>query len=181
MNELILGGARSGKSRYAQERALASGRAVTYIATAVAGDAEMAERIACHRAQRPREWQLVEATHHLAATLRRHAAPDRCLLVDCLTLWLSHWLAPGPAAAGAADPAHGFNEERAQLLATLPTLPGRLILVSNEIGMGVVPLGALTRRFCDEAGRLHQDLAGLCERVTLMVAGLPLLIKGLPT
>lgn len=168
MKELILGGARSGKSALAERLAMESGLAVTYIATATAGDAEMAERIAHHRARRPAGWALTEEPVHLAAALRRVAAPERCLLVDCLTLWLSNLVAEEDL----------FQRERAALLEALPSLPGRLILVSNEVGMGIVPLGELSRRYCDEAGRLHQALASLCNRVILVAAGLPLVLKG---
>ncbi len=180
MKELILGGARSGKSRWAEERAQATGLAVTYIATATALDAEMAQRIQQHRAQRPAHWQLVEEPCALAAALQQHAAPDRCLLVDCLTLWLSNVLSPPSSSTDDArdETTPLFEQERAALSTTLPGLPGHIILVSNEIGLGVVPLGALTRRYCDEAGRLHQELATLCDRVTFMVAGLPHLLKG---
>lgn len=170
--ELILGGARSGKSALAEQRATASGLPMTYIATATAGDAEMASRIAHHRSRRPDEWRLIEEPVALATALERAAAPDRCLLVDCLTLWLSNLL---------FDPDHGdsrFEPELAALLKLLPTLPGELILVSNEVGMGVVPMGETTRRFVDESGRLHQRLAQLCDRVTLVVAGLPMHLKG---
>ena len=170
MKELILGGARSGKSAFAQRMATASGLEVLYLATAQAGDAEMAERIARHRAERPGAWGLVEEPLALAAALRTHAAPNRCLLVDCLTLWLNNVI---------ADEALLFRERKA-LLDALPGLPGRVILVSNEVGMGIVPLGELTRRYCDEAGRLHQELAQLCDRVTLVAAGLPLVLKGKP-
>ena len=168
MKELILGGARSGKSALAERLAAESGLAVTYIATATAGDAEMAERIAHHRSRRPAAWELVEAPLCLAAALRAAAASDRCLLVDCLTLWLNNVI---------ADEAL-FQQERSALLETLPGLPGRVILVSNEVGMGIVPLGELTRRYCDEAGRLHQELAQRCDRVSLVAAGLPLILKG---
>jgi adenosylcobinamide kinase / adenosylcobinamide-phosphate guanylyltransferase len=177
MKELILGGARSGKSRWAQERAQASGLAVTYIATATAQDTEMAHRIQQHRTQRPTHWQLIEEPHALAATLQQHAAPDRCLLVDCLTLWLSNVLTP--QGADTEDTTHNlYEQERSALNTLLPGLPGHIILVSNEVGLGIVPLGALTRRYVDEAGRLHQDLAALCDRVTFMVAGLPHILKG---
>lgn len=168
MKELILGGARSGKSALAERLAAESGLAVVYIATATVGDVEMAERIAHHRERRPAEWELVEEPLHLAAALQGAATSDRCLLVDCLTLWLNNVI---------ADEVR-FQQERAALLETLPSLPGRVILVSNEVGMGIVPLGELTRRYCDEAGRLHQDLAQLCDRVTLVAAGLPLILKG---
>jgi adenosylcobinamide kinase/adenosylcobinamide-phosphate guanylyltransferase len=170
MKELILGGARSGKSALAERLAAESGLDVVYIATATAGDGEMAERIAHHRSRRPVHWELVEEPLHLAAALRGAASPRRCLLVDCLTLWLNNLI---------VDEAR-FREERSALLETLPALPGRVILVSNEVGMGIVPLGELTRRYCDEAGRLHQALAQSCDRVAFVAAGLPLVLKGEP-
>jgi adenosylcobinamide kinase/adenosylcobinamide-phosphate guanylyltransferase len=170
MHTLILGGARSGKSALAERLALASAGAVVYIATAQARDGEMAERIAHHRARRPADWACVEEPLALADVLRQHARADRCVLVDCLTLWLSNLL-------GAAD-ASCFERERAALLDTLPQLPGEILLVSNEVGMGVVPLGELSRRFVDEAGRLHQALAAVCDRVIFVAAGLPLTLKG---
>jgi adenosylcobinamide kinase/adenosylcobinamide-phosphate guanylyltransferase len=170
MQQLILGGARSGKSALAEHIAAASGNDVVYIATAQAFDDEMAARIAHHRIQRPSHWGSVEEPLALAATLRAHAAPGRCLLVDCLTLWLSNLL-------GDAD-ASRFTRERDALLAVLPQLPGHVVLVSNEVGQGIVPLGELTRRFVDEAGRLHQALAMRCERVVFVVAGLPMVLKG---
>ena len=170
MRTLILGGARSGKSRLAERLAAESGLRVCYFATAQAQDAEMAARIATHQARRPGDWRTVEEPVALGAALRAHAAADRCLVVDCLTLWLTNlMLHPDPAT---------FARERASLLATLPQLPGRVILVGNETGMGVVPMGELTRRFCDEAGWLHQELAALCDTVLLTVAGLPLTLKG---
>lgn len=172
MKTLILGGVRSGKSRLAENMAIDSGLPVTYIATASAGDDEMLARIAAHRARRPATWSLVEEPFKLAATLRTHATPDRCVLVDCLTLWLTNLL---------TDEDEGLLErERAALLDVLPTLPGRVILVSNETNMGVTPLGELSRRYCDEAGRLHQDLARICDRVVLTVAGLTHILKGEP-
>jgi adenosylcobinamide kinase/adenosylcobinamide-phosphate guanylyltransferase len=175
MKELILGGARSGKSALAQQQAAASGLEVVFIATASAGDEEMATRIARHRADRPAHWQLVEEPVALADALCRHATAERCLLVDCLTLWLSNLLHDE-----AVDEAR-LARERDTLLQILPTLPGHIILVSNEVGLGVIPLGPLTRRFCDEAGRLHQALAAQCDRVTLTVAGLPHRLKDTTT
>ena len=169
---LVLGGVRSGKSQVAERLAWESGLPVTYLATATAGDSEMRARIAGHRARRPADWGLVEEPLHLAAALRAHAAPGRCLLVDCLTLWLTNLLL---AADGAA-----LDRERAALLGLLPNLPGRLILVSNETGLGGVAMGELGRRFGDAAGQLHQDLAPLCDQVILTVAGLPLHLKGAP-
>ncbi|KJH83154.1 bifunctional adenosylcobinamide kinase/adenosylcobinamide-phosphate guanylyltransferase [Pseudomonas sp. KSR10] len=170
MIELILGGARSGKSRLAERLASDSGLAVTYIATSQPLDGEMSERIAHHRARRPCEWMLVEEPLALARVLREHARDDRCLLVDCLTLWLTNLLMLG-------DPDR-LPEERDALLACLVELPGRVLLVSNETGLGVVPLGELSRRYVDEAGWLHQALAERCERVVFTVAGLPMVLKG---
>lgn len=170
MKTLILGGVRSGKSRLAERLALASGQPVTYIATATAGDAEMAERIAAHRVRRPVDWTVSETPLALAAALRTHARADGCLIVDCLTLWLTNLLLANDAAA--------LGREPRALLDALDDLPGDILLVSNETGMGIVPLGELTRRYCDAAGRLHQDIAARCDRVLLTVAGLPLALKG---
>lgn len=169
MRELILGGARSGKSALAERHAHDSGLQVVYIATAEGRDAEMQERIAHHRARRPEHWLCAEEPVQLAATLQHYAAPGRCLLVDCLTLWLSNLLAAGNEV---------FAREREALLAQLAQLPGRVIFVSNEVGLGIVPLGELTRRFCDESGRLHQAIAERCDRVTFVTAGLPMILKG---
>ncbi len=169
--ELILGGARSGKSALAMQRAQSSGKAVTFIATAHAGDAEMAARIEQHRAERPPHWALVEEPVALADVLLTHAAPQHCLLVDCLTLWLSNLLSH-------ADTNHQqFVRQRNALLQILPQLPGHLIMVSNEVGLGITPLGEISRRFVDETGRLHQQLATLCDQVTFVAAGLPLTLK----
>ena len=182
--ELIIGGARSGKSALAERRAAESGLAVTYIATARAGDGEMARRIAHHRARRPKHWALVEEPLHLAAALGEHAAAERCLLVDCLTLWLSNLLFAGAAArqaeAGAEVDCPLLSGETSALLDCLPQLPGRVILVGNEVGLGIVPLGAATRLYVDSAGRLNQALAGIAQRVSFVAAGLPLELKQSP-
>lgn len=169
MKELILGGVRSGKSGFAERRAKMSGLAVTCIVTAQPNDQEMAARIRHHRENRPASWRVVEEPVALAGALKKWAAPGQCLLVDCITLWLSNLLHADQST---------FAREREHLVATLPALAGEIILVSNEVGMGIVPLGELSRRFSDEAGRLHQDLAKICDRVTLVVAGLPLAVKG---
>ncbi|MFI8739552.1 bifunctional adenosylcobinamide kinase/adenosylcobinamide-phosphate guanylyltransferase [Stutzerimonas zhaodongensis] len=170
MIELILGGARSGKSRLAERLAVESGLAVTYIATSQPLDGEMNERIAHHRARRPASWALIEEPLTLASVLREHARADRCLLVDCLTLWLTNLLM--------LDDLVRLTEEREALLECLADLPGRVLLVSNETGLGVVPLGELTRRYVDEAGLLHQAIAERCQRVVFTVAGLPMTLKG---
>ncbi|MHA6493912.1 bifunctional adenosylcobinamide kinase/adenosylcobinamide-phosphate guanylyltransferase [Pseudomonas borbori] len=170
MLEMILGGARSGKSALAEKLAGESGLAVTYIATSQALDGEMDARILHHRQRRPAHWALAEEPVQLARVLREHAAAERCLLVDCLTLWLTNLLMLD-------DPAR-LDAERDALLASLAELPGRIILVSNETGLGVVPMGELTRRYVDAAGWLHQALAARCQRVIFTVAGLPMLLKG---
>lgn len=170
MQTLILGGARSGKSALAERLAVASHREVVYIATAQALDLEMAERIAHHRAQRPASWLSIEEPLRLATVLREQSAEHRCVIVDCLTLWLSNLL-------GMEEGAH-FDSQRAALLDVAPTLPGQIIFVSNEVGLGVTPMGALTRRFVDEAGRLHQALARHGDCVLFVAAGLPLALKG---
>jgi adenosylcobinamide kinase / adenosylcobinamide-phosphate guanylyltransferase len=170
MRTLILGGARSGKSTLAERFASESGRELVYVATAQAGDEEMAVRIAHHRARRDAQWSCVEEPLQLASVLRQHARENRCLLVDCLTLWLSNLLCD-------ADPQR-FDIERDALLDVLPHLPGEVLMVSNEVGLGIVPMGTLSRRFVDEAGRLHQSIAAVSERVLFVAAGLPLVLKG---
>lgn len=185
MIELILGGTRSGKSRLAEQRARdwcrAPDRRVAYIATAQAGDAEMAARIARHRADRPAAWATVEVPLALGVALRREAAPDRLLAVDCLTLWLSNLFFSGRAAAQAeaSEPVECslLAGEVEALLAALPALPGEVVLVSNEIGCGVMPANALARAFADQQGWLNQRIAALAERVTLVAAGQPLALK----
>ena len=170
MLQLILGGARSGKSRLAEKLATESGCAVTYIATSQPLDGEMNERVRHHRERRPGHWALVEEPLELARVLRDNAGAETFLLVDCLTLWLTNLLM-------LEDPQR-LDAERDALLACLAELPGEIVFVSNETGMGVVPLGELTRRYVDEAGWLHQALAERCQRVVLTVAGLPLTLKG---
>ena len=170
MLQLILGGARSGKSRLAEKLAAESGCAVTYIATSQPLDGEMSERVRHHRERRPVEWALIEEPVELARVLRDNARADACLLVDCLTLWMTNLLM-------LEDP-QWLIAERDALLECLADLPGEIVFVSNETGMGVVPLGELTRRYVDEAGWLHQALAERCQRVVLTVAGLPLTLKG---
>lgn len=178
--ELILGGARSGKSRHAEALAGASGLAVTVIATAEGGDAEMSARIRRHQADRPAHWRTVEEPLALAAALRREADAGRCVIVDCLTLWLTNLLAGAetlPPEAG-ADALPRFRAERDALLDVLPGLPGEILLVANEVGLGLVPETPLGRLFRDEAGRLNQAIAARVPRVSFVAAGLPLRLKG---
>ncbi|MBF0108820.1 MAG: bifunctional adenosylcobinamide kinase/adenosylcobinamide-phosphate guanylyltransferase [Magnetococcales bacterium] len=168
--ELILGGARSGKTAFAQNRALALEGTVTYVATARSGDLEMRERIRLHRQSRPSHWGLIEEPVHLARVLGDHATCGTVLVVDCLTLWLTNLLSIPE------DP-DALEREKGLLLQLLPHVPGTVLLVNNETGLGIVPMGSLSRRFSDENGWLNQALAQMCRRVTLMVAGLPLELK----
>ncbi len=170
LKELILGGVRSGKSRLAEHLALQTERPVVYVATARADDAEMRQRIALHQQHRPADWTVVEEPLALAEVLVRQVHPGRCVIVDCLTLWLTQLLCE-------ADTTR-LERERQALLNCLPELTGHLILIGNETSMGIMPLGELSRSYGDEAGLLHQALAGMCDRVILTVAGLPLIIKG---
>jgi adenosylcobinamide kinase / adenosylcobinamide-phosphate guanylyltransferase len=167
---LILGGARSGKSRYAERLVLESGLAPVYVATAQALDDEMAARIAAHRARRGGKWRTVEEPLDLVAALHRECAPDRAVLVDCLTLWLANLMSKDRP----RDP------EMERLVAALGALPGALVLVSNEVGLGVVPTAAMARAFIDHAGWLHQRIAEQADLVVFMAAGLPLHLKAPP-
>ncbi|RZI83639.1 MAG: bifunctional adenosylcobinamide kinase/adenosylcobinamide-phosphate guanylyltransferase [Rubrivivax sp.] len=171
-HHLIVGGQRSGKSRQAERLAQAwlkqsTDRSVTVVATALAYDDEMRERIRRHQADRPASMGTVEAPLHLAAALREQAAPGRLLLVDCLTLWLTNWLMP---MQGDADLA-AWDAEREALLSALPGLPSPVAFVSNEVGWGIVPMAREVRHFVDELGRLNQGVAQRCQQLTLMVAG----------
>lgn len=163
---LVLGGARSGKSKFAETLAGASGKKKIYVATGQAFDDEMLQRIEHHKLQRDNEWALVEEPVALAKILRSHDGDDKIILIDCLTLWISNCLH-----------LECLEQEKKDLLTLIPTLAADLIFVSNEVGSGVVPLGTLSREFVDHSGWLHQSLAQLCEQVTLVVAGLPLVLK----
>jgi adenosylcobinamide kinase / adenosylcobinamide-phosphate guanylyltransferase len=163
---LVLGGARSGKSRHAESLFAALPPPWVYVATAEAGDAEMAERIASHRARRGAKWQTVEAPHDLATALT-DAESTIPILVDCLTLWLSNRMLAGG----------DVEAETGRLEAAVDGRRAPVVLVSNEVGFGIVPDNALARRFRDLQGRLNQRMAARANRVVLMVAGLPLVVK----
>jgi adenosylcobinamide kinase/adenosylcobinamide-phosphate guanylyltransferase len=167
---LILGGARSGKSAHAEGLVLGSGLQPVYLATAQALDGEMAERVAQHRARRGTGWLTVEEPLDLPEALAAHVGADCAVLVDCLTLWVTNLLVAGRDVALAS----------ARLLTALDRPSGPVVLVSNEVGQGVVPMGELSRRFVDDTGRLHQMLAVRADRVRLIVAGLPLELKPPP-
>ena len=178
---LVLGGARSGKSHHAEQLALQCVGPVTYVATAGEDDEEMQLRVALHRARRPANWALVEEPVHLAEALYTHAQHGGCVLVDCMTLWLNNLLFSEHheyPETGLVTPPEAWTAEIDALLTALPLLPGEVILVSNEIGLGVVPMGAVTRFYVDELGRLTQRLAALADNVHLLVAGIPMVVKG---
>lgn len=180
---LILGGARSGKSGHAEKLAAQTGRDIVYIATAHAGDAEMRERIAHHRRKRPGHWVTVEEPMLLADAIKRHSRPSTVVLVDCLTLWLTNLLFSGGRdypETGTIDLPPIFGAQRAALLDVIRQGPGDVLLVSNEVGLGIIPMGALSRCFVDEAGRLNQAVAAVCDQVLFVAAGLPLVLKGPP-
>ncbi len=166
---LVTGGARSGKSRIAEALALRTGLEPVYIATATAWDEEMQARIARHRDDRAGAgWRTVEEPLALVEALRREAVPGRVLLVDCLTLWLSNVLLGGRDA----------EREGSMLVAALPGLAAPIVFVSNEVGWGIVPDNKLGRDFRDAQGLLNQSIAKGCDRVMLVAAGLPLVLKG---
>ena len=177
MKELILGGARSGKSTLALERARASGRDVVFIATAMPSDAEMSERIERHRRERPPHWQTRECPVQLASAIRE-AGAESFIVIDCLTLWLANALFPNSKHAEVDVDETTFARETDALYACLAQHAGDIVLVSNEVGWGLVPENPIGRRFRDEQGRLNQRVAALCDRVTLVAAGLPLTLKG---
>ena len=177
----VFGGARSGKSAHAETLAASSGKEVVYIATAQAGDGEMATRISHHRARRDQAWTTVEEPLALGDAIRQWSEPERIVLIDCLTIWLSNLLFSQQQAypeVGEITPPACFHEQREHFLTVLEQAKGDIVIVSNEVGMGVVPQGAISRWFVDEAGRLNQAVAARCERAVWGAAGLPLMLKG---
>lgn len=184
MIHLVLGGARSGKTGYAINAAKAcseNGYQCVYIATAQALDDEMNDRITRHKADREADsldWITVEIRLNLVETLSEYAREDRVILVDCLTLWLTNHLMLEDSPTVFTDCDRKWNDEKQALLSALTELPGEIYLVSNEVGCGIVPLGEINRRFVDEAGWLHQDIATIADTVTKVTAGLPMRLKG---
>lgn len=167
---LVLGGARSGKTRFALDEArriAGQTHELVMVATAVAGDDEMSARIARHREERGVAWRTIEEPLALPSVLLREASPQRVLVVDCLTLWLTNLLLGDEDVEAASD----------ALLDALATPDLDVLLISNEVGLGIVPENALARRFRDEAGRLHQRIAATVQRVVLVVAGIPMTVK----
>ena len=183
--ELILGGQKSGKTRRAEQiarnwlHASAQHQAV-YLATGQAWDAEMRERISRHqleRAERVPGMHTHESPLDVAGALQRYSAPDTLVVVDCLTMWLTNWMMPVQADQGGAVRSQGWRVQRGLFLEILAQSPGPVVLVGNEIGLGVIPMGQAVRQFVDALGVLNQDTARICTKVTLMAAGLPLQLK----
>ena len=169
LKQLILGGARSGKSRLAQERVAALSLPVTYIATATVYDQEMAARVEKHKGERPAEWTVLEVPEALPEILIKLSGSHQAVLVDCLTLWVTNLL---------MKDLNTLERGIDDLCAAVEAFEGNVVMVSNEVGWGIVPMGELSRQFQDHAGLLHQRLAQIVDRVTLTVAGLPLEMKG---
>lgn len=173
MKQLIMGGARSGKSRLAQEYAInwqaRTQGEVIVIATAEVTEGEMAKRIAHHKIHRPQDWKLVETTLDLTEALSKFSRADNLILVDCMTLWLSNIQLSELS----------WAQAKQDLLDVVSQLPGEVIFISNEVGQGVVPLGELSREFVDESGWLNQSLARKVDQVTMVIAGLPLILTSL--
>jgi len=183
---LVLGGARSGKSRLAEnlaQQAESQGLSVCYLATAQAHDEEMQQRITQHQADRPQHWPLIESPLYLAKSLEQAIKTSDCVLVDCLTLWLSNCLCQ--------QDSEFYAQQKSALIQFLQNFVSdeqvlkvekakKIIFVSNEVGHGIVPMGELSRQFVDQAGWLHQELAALANNVDFIMAGLPLSLKSMP-
>lgn len=181
--QLVLGGARSGKTRLAEQIAKASEKSVIYVATATVYDDEMQQRIDRHIDDRPSHWLTIEEPLNLSQVIQRYGKKNNCLLIDCLTLWLTNILMAESEEGKEGEDSLARNEiktlasYKTDLLNALSQVSGQVILVSNEVGQGIVPMGELSRRFIDEAGWLHQDIARIAQNVTLVVAGLPMKLK----
>jgi adenosylcobinamide kinase/adenosylcobinamide-phosphate guanylyltransferase len=176
LRQLFLGGARSGKSGLAEQAAMDSGLEVVYVATAEVNHSDeqgsMIHRVSMHKQRRPSHWRLVEEPLALSKTLFELDQTPCCVLVDCLTLWLSKHL---------CGPSRDLDATLDQLITQVSNTRHHLILVSNEVGSGIVPMGELSRQFQDYSGLMNQRLAQICDEVTLAVAGLPLNLKNKPT
>ncbi|WP_339722922.1 bifunctional adenosylcobinamide kinase/adenosylcobinamide-phosphate guanylyltransferase [Marinomonas primoryensis] len=172
MKHLVFGGVRSGKSAFAQEQVAAFGKPVCYVATSQVWDDDMADRVRLHKENRPQEWQLIEEPLALADVLNSMNSADQAVIVECFTLWLTNLLC--------LEDETRLQQEKAALLDAVEQFQGDLVLVSSEVGLGIMPMNALARRFGDEAGAMNQALAKLSDRVTFVAAGLPMPLKSPP-
>jgi adenosylcobinamide kinase / adenosylcobinamide-phosphate guanylyltransferase len=166
---LVLGGARSGKSRFAESRVAINQKPVIYVATATTGDDEMRQRIAHHKASRPQDWLLVEEPFSLSEIISQYGSQNTNLIIECMTLWLTNWLC--------THDVESWQEEKNLFIDALIKSKANIVIVSNEVGSGVVPMGELSREFADQSGWLNQALAQIADQVTLVVAGCPLVLK----
>lgn len=171
MIHLVLGGARSGKSRFAESLAVKQNIPVCYVATATAGDEEMRERISHHQKNRPQNWQLIEEPFHLSQVLIENNISNSVLIIECITLWLSNWLCTNDTEA--------WKIEKQAFFDALLNLNCSVIIVSNEVGSGVIPMGELSREFVDQAGWINQSLAKKADKVSLVVAGCAIALKNM--
>ena len=169
MKHLVIGGVRSGKSAFAQQLVAEHHKPVCYIATSQVFDEEMAQRVAQHKDSRPADWQLIEEPIELARTLDELSGSGKAVIVECLSLWLSNLLC--------LENEDTFAQQRAALMEAVETFQGDLVMVASEVGLGIMPMNALARRFGDEAGVLNQALVKLTDRVTFVAAGLPMPLK----
>lgn len=165
---LVLGGAKSGKSAFAENLCESLSGQKIYLATGQAGDGEMSARIKTHQARRDTSWQTIEAPLDLAPALKAHDKPDTIILLDCLTLWISNLMMAE----------QDFDSALTELLSQIKSTQANLVIVSNEVGQGIVPDNKLARRFRDQAGIAHQNIANLCAEVFFVTAGLPQKLKG---
>lgn len=169
MKHLVLGGVRSGKSAFAQKQVALRGLPVCYIATSQIWDDEMAARVSVHQESRPSDWQLIEEPIELARTLASLSLSGNAVIVECMTLWLTNLLC--------LDDEVRFEQETEAFLGAVEAFQGELVIVSSEVGLGIMPMNAMARRFADEAGLMNQKLAKLTDQVTLVAAGLPMPLK----
>ncbi|ETX12605.1 adenosylcobinamide kinase [Marinomonas ushuaiensis DSM 15871] len=172
MKHLVLGGIRSGKSAFAQEQVAQLGKPVCYVATSQVWDDDMEKRVQLHKENRPSEWRVIEEPLALASVLESLNSPEQAVIVECFTLWLTNLLCLEDEAR--------LAEEKSALLKVVENFQGDLVLVSSEVGLGIIPMNALARRFADEAGEMNQTLAKLTNRVTFVAAGLPMPLKSHP-
>ena len=169
MINLVIGGARSGKSSYAEKLAVETQKEIIYIATATTGDDEMRDRIKHHQQSRPEKWMLIEEPFNLSDVILNHSSRNLTLIIECMTLWLTNWLC--------TNDVENWQQEKEAFIDALITCKSEIIIVSNEVGSGIVPMGELSRDFVDQAGWLNQALTQVADKATLVVAGCPLILK----
>ncbi len=169
MIHLVIGGQRSGKSAYTEKLASNSIKKVVYVATATIGDDEMRKRIEHHQNSRPQDWLLIEEPFNLSEVIKQHSRRNNILIIECMTLWLTNWLC--------TNDIESWADEKQTFIDSLITSQSDVIIVSNEVGSGIVPMGELSRDFVDQAGWLNQALTQVADKATLVVAGCPLVLK----